>query len=62
MSKTPIFNEFEKEVWSRSTILSRPEFKSIQDLFLYGREHHPETYYMILREEAQALGITEKTN
>lgn len=59
---TPVFNEFEKEVWSSSAILSRPEFKSMQDLLLYGREHHPETYYKILREEAEALGITEISN
>lgn len=59
---SPTFNEFEKEVWSRSAILSRPEFKSIQDLLLYGREHHPETYFKILREEAEALGIAERSN
>lgn len=56
------FNKFEKEVWSRSAILSRPEFKSMQDLLLYGREHHPESYYKILREEATALGIIEEVN
>lgn len=56
------FSEFEKEVWSSSVILSRPEFKSMQDLLLYEREHNLSVYYRILQEEAKILGITEKGN
>lgn len=56
------FSEFEKEVWSSSVILSRPEFKSMQDLLLYEREHNLSVYYKILQEEAKILGIKEKGN
>lgn len=60
--KYVVTSGFELQVWQQSAILSRPEFKSMQDLLLYARVHHPEAYWYIIREEGQALDITEQTN